>query len=143
MADEFEILFPEREVTLSTGERISVNEYGMRDGLRVDAFAGPMIADLHALLSQKLDDNTVLIELNAVFGRHEDIVMRAIAIATDRPVDWVDALSDPDGLKLRMTWWGVNSSFFTNRLVQIGQAKLSHLLKSLLGSDDMAAAGKN
>lgn len=140
-AEEHEILFPDREVTLSTGEQVTVNEYSFRDGLRMDAFAAPLIADLRQLLLAEPDEDAMLAQLDQLFGLHAEIVMQAIAIATAKTVEWLDALGDSDGQKLRLTWWSVNRDFFLRRLVRPRQATLKAWLQSSPDSSATATAG--
>ena len=131
MADDVEILFPQREVELSTGESVTVNEFSLLDGLKVDAFAGPLINDLHALFegAQIEDVSTALID--AAFGRHADIVIRALSIATGKPVEWFESVNDGDGQALVHTLWAVNNLFFIRRLVTVHQAKHFHSQRRL------------
>lgn len=123
--EELEILLGCKQVTLATGEEVTVREYGgFLEGMRVDAIASPVIQDLHALFSEISDGGDFnLLELAAVFGAHEEVIARLIAMACDKPEDWVKSLNDEDGQLLLMAWWSTNQGFFLRRITRAHIAK--------------------
>jgi len=114
-ADDLGILHPDQTITLA-GEEITVREFPHIDGIKAGAIARAMIEDLGAAIdadAASVDYGTV----EDVFSRHTDTLVRLESMSTGKPEDWVRALNDADGRVLDMTFWVVNSGFFTRRLV--------------------------
>ncbi len=127
--NELEILIPDQQLTLSTGESITVHEYNFMEGLRVDALAGSLVRRLQDLFmsSEQVDTEFRLHDLAAVFGEEPVILSRLLAIACEREPAWVEALSDQDGQLLLLAWWNVNRFFFVRRLVtELGARTAQH-----------------
>ena len=53
-----------------------------------------------------------------------------ISLSTGQPIPWIEGLRDRDGQALSMTFWRVNSGFFTRRLVFGGA--LSRAMRQML-----------
>lgn len=131
MANDIDILFPERSVTLTTGEVVEVHEFSMREGMQANAFAYPLIAALENLFDGAAAEDVGTHLIDKAFGEHADIMLRCTAMATGKPQDWLDALNDEDGQRLTHAVWSVNKDFFIRRLVQMRQAKNFHTPRSL------------
>lgn len=117
MGDDAEILFPDLEVTLRTPggeETVTVREYRFGQSARVMPLARPLLADFAELSVESVEgDLAPLFELQA---RHWDAFLDLVAIAVDRPRDWVEALPDAAGQKLAVAYWQVQTPFFVRRL---------------------------
>ena len=115
-AEDLNILMPDNELTIG-GEKIVVREYRFFEGLRLQADEKPFFDDLYVLLAEasrppSFDDVLDLI------GRHDFSVALMVGLATDRPIEWVQALGESDGDALLLTWWQVNSGFFVRRVMR-------------------------
>ncbi len=115
---EEEILFPDIDLELD-GHPVKISEYRFIDGMKVNVLARLMLVDLAALFSTAGADHDAISmpALNAIFGQHAEVVLELIALSTGENPLWIADLSDDDGQLLLMTWWRVNSAFFTRRLV--------------------------
>jgi hypothetical protein len=136
-AEELEILLPDREAELASGERVQVKELTFLQGLKAARRAGPLLEDLAQLFERELgaedageDEGLGLADLGAVFAGHEDVLLELLAMSTGRSTEWLAALGDADGQAVLMTFWAVNSDFFVRRLVarQAGRMR-SELVK--------------
>ncbi len=118
-AEELDIIKGERAVTLSDGREIPVREYrAFLEGLKVDAIAAGLEADLAAALSGKRQaDADTLLVLAGAFGKHPETLAELLAMATDLDAEAIKALPDADGQTLLITWWGLNANFFMRRIV--------------------------
>lgn len=123
MAGDLDILVPDRDVRLKTGEVVEVRAFSLRDGMKANAFAWPLIIELEALFDGAQLDDVAAHLVDETMGRHAEIMVRLISIATGKPIEWLDALDDDDGQALQHILWAVNSDFFTRRLLQVRQAR--------------------
>lgn len=130
MADDVDILFPDQTVELSTGEKVTVHQFTIEDGMRADTFAYPLVASIHRLCDGAPVDHVPATAVNAVLGRHIEIMFGLLAIATGKSSEWLRALGDVDGQLLISKLWSVNVGFFMHRLVMIHQAKKFQSVKS-------------
>lgn len=130
MADDVDILFPDQTVKLSTGEKVTVRQFTIEDGMRADTFAYPLIADIHRLYDGAEVDMVPVTGVMGVLGKHVDITLELLSIAISHPVEWIKALGDADGQLLLQKLWAVNTGFFMHRLVMIHQAKKFQSVKS-------------
>lgn len=113
LAKELEILQPDREVDIA-GEKIAVREYTWTEAIGLGRIAAPLIEDLNRLFS---DAEPTLDGLMVALEGHKQSLFELISKAIDRPVEWIEKLSDADGLLLLHVFWRVNSGFFVRRLV--------------------------
>ena len=109
------IVLPDRDITLrdtQTGEPmdVTVREYRFREGLRAQALAGGLIADIAALSADP--DRFSPSAVNAVLGKHAEAWIDLCALATDLGRDVIGALREPDALTLSLAVWEVNCGFF-------------------------------
>ena len=123
--DELEILLGSRQVALSTGEEITVREYGaFIEGMHVDKIARQVIQGLQELfLELQQGKDFRLQDLSAVFGSSPDAMIKLLAMACDKPEGWVSGLTDEDGQRVLLVWWSMNQNFFLRRLVTEGLAQ--------------------
>lgn len=110
-----ETLLPDRTLTLG-GEEVTVREFRFGESFRVIPLARPILADLAALRgSDSAGDDLGVFE--DLLARHWEATLELMAIAADRPREWIEALPDQDGQLLAWTFWAVNGPFFMRRLV--------------------------
>lgn len=117
-ADDLEIIHPERSAEIA-GRVVVVREYGFIEGLRLRGQLQPLLDDLVLLFDQQ---HFQLDAIEAVLGRHADLVVDLVAIAADVEPAWVSGLSDQDGTHLLHLWWGANGPFFVRRAISQVQA---------------------
>lgn len=130
-----ELIAPDSSITIGD-EKIEVRAFRFLEGLRATAIARPLIDDMRKLFQG--EDDIAPNALLDLFGKHAEIWVQLVAISTRREVDWVKALGDIEGTTLLMTFWGINKSFFTTRLI-LGAAvneaaELSRTLQSVNSS---------
>ena len=118
MVTDEEIIFPDVDLDLA-GKPVKVSEYRFIDGMKVASLARPLLVDMAYLFSHAADgpESLSLTLINDMFGKYPDLMVELIAISTGEDPDWIASLSDEYGQLLLMTWWRVNSAFFTRRLV--------------------------
>ncbi|WP_420010455.1 DUF6631 family protein [Tateyamaria sp.] len=114
------IVLPDRDITLGhpqTGAsmEVTVREYRFRDGLKAQALAGDLIADIAALSDDEVKFSATA--MNALFGKHADAWIDLCALATGLGQHEIATLREPDALTLSLAVWEVNSSFFTSRIL--------------------------
>jgi len=114
-APDYEVLFPDVSITLR-GESVTVREYSFVEGLQAASLARGLLRDLGDLFLDADQSEPDLGDIEAVMGAHAGVVVELIALATDRPAEWVGALPDADGQRLLLTWWAVHRDFFGRRL---------------------------
>lgn len=114
--NDLDVLLPDRDITLR-GEPVTVREFSFVQGLKAEPLVRPMINDLQTLFAAEAGEDVEFSRLAEIFGRHADAFLRLVSLCVDRPVEWIEQLSDEDGQLLTMTFWTVNARFFTRRLV--------------------------
>lgn len=114
--DQADVLAPPSTEEIA-GELVTVREYSWADALRAAPFARPIVDEFRSLFEHLGPDGEVEMEdLEAVFAKHADAFLELVAIATDRPVSWLQELPSEDGLVLMYQFWNCNQHFFTGRL---------------------------
>lgn len=117
-AEDLEIIHPERSAEIA-GRVVVVREYGFIEGLRLRGQLQPLLDDLVVLFDQQRFE---LDAIEAVLGKHADLVVDLVAIAADVEPAWLSGLSDQDGTHLLHLWWGANGPFFVRRAISQVQA---------------------
>ncbi len=112
---DMETLFPDQTVTIQ-GKKITVREFRYREGIDAAALAGPLLADLRALMAD-VGDEISPEALNTLIAKHRDIWVDLVARSCGCEVGWVAKLPDRDGMQLDIAFWGANCDFFMRRLV--------------------------
>ncbi|WP_157606738.1 DUF6631 family protein [Sedimenticola selenatireducens] len=115
--EELEILIPDRDITLTTGETVTVREFRFYESLKLEPTAMPIIQSFADIGEdwETIDINRLL----SVFSSHAEEFTQLLAASVNREVDWVKGLSDKDGTILSTTFWSVNQSFFVRRLLAL------------------------
>ena len=114
-AEDLEVLFPDRDVTVrdpDSGEPVTltVREFRYLEGLRVQVSARDFIA---ALADARGDRDAV----HDALAVHADVWADLIARAADRDPAWIARLSDRDGDAVAVAAWGANRDFFLRRIL--------------------------
>jgi len=113
--NDLDVLFPDRTLTIA-GEEITVREYRFLEGLKVQAIADPVVAAL-AQIALTGGDATPEVQ-DAVLAQHAEAVAMLIALACDKPMQWVAQLRGAEGEALQQAWWAANAGFFVRRVRQ-------------------------
>jgi hypothetical protein len=113
--DDLQVIAPDRTLRID-GRDVIVREYRFLEGLRLQAVAEPLVAQLAelALQEQSLPPE----KLDAVIAQHPEDVVQMIALACDQPADWVANLHGVPAENLFAAWWTVNAGFFVRRVQQ-------------------------
>jgi hypothetical protein len=105
MSDDAQVLFPGKEVTLSSGEAIKVEPFTFIECMTSAAKYARSFAG-------SLKTGSVL---DIVADGGED-VLKLVQLAVKKPPDWWAKLMPDDGLALTSAVLSVNRDFFTQRL---------------------------
>ncbi|MFW6077413.1 MAG: DUF6631 family protein [Hyphomicrobiales bacterium] len=118
-----EVLFPERTLTVD-GEAVTVREFSFLEEMRLAAMAEPLLERLREL---SFDDEQSLTsrDLERAFVEHEAVFVELLAVAVDKPADWVRGLTRKNGQALMTTFWSVNHAFFTERMITLQLDRLT------------------
>lgn len=128
-ADEREILFPDRTITLA-GRPVTIRELRFADALAIEEDVQPLVKDLGDFLAG--DEPPSLPALMRLFARHADLFLSLTARCTGLGLEEIRGLSDRDGQVLMMAFWEVNKGFFTRR------AQLDSMSRILAAESGMA-----
>lgn len=114
LANELEVLHPERVVKLSDGKRkLMVREYGHVEWMLMLAEWEPLIA---AIAEQLRAGAQVSYEQAlGVIAQHIEPMLPLIGQAADLTPDEIRALAPDDGERLFLAWWSANGRFFVVR----------------------------
>lgn len=95
------------------GETIEVLELTYGQSMRLSAALEPLIGAMAEALD--LDDPGKGIEM--IMARHPESWAALICAATGKPPEWLDTLTDEQGVALQARAWSCNSGFFARRLI--------------------------
>lgn len=110
------ILFPNADLDIG-GETVTVREFGFMESMKLEPIAYPLI---QALADIGADWASVSHrEVMQVIADHDLAYAKLIAASVDRPLDWVQGLSDKEGMALSTAFWRVNNGFFVRRLLTL------------------------
>ena len=122
-ADELEVLFPDREVTVRDPDSgapvtLTVREYRFLEGLEATASARPLVAALAELVSDPdEDEGPDALAIEAALAAHAATWLELVARACGRDAAWLARLGDADGRALSEAMWAANGGFFLRRVV--------------------------
>lgn len=120
-ATEEEILFPNADLEIG-GETVTVREFGFVESMKLEPIAYPIIQALADIGEEW--DTVGHTEVMRVIADHDEAYARLIAASVNRPLEWVQRLSDKDGMTLSTAFWKVNNGFFVRRLLTLMLPKL-------------------
>ena len=130
--EELTILYPSIKITIA-GIEVEIKEYSLQQQLRYNHKLAPFVASLQQELA-KSDEFSVDDVIACVADNYQD-VLELIAISISQPVEFVANLSGEDAENLLLTWWAVNSNFFTRKAVTPIMERLAKdNLKTLAGA---------
>ena len=116
-ATDAEILFPEREIEIN-GEKVTVREFTFAQGLKAAHLAQPIVHDLGEVIRETNIEELSYDAIDLIFSDHAEPFMQLLSIASGLDVESIEKLPEGDGQLLAMTFWEVNSGFFTRRIVR-------------------------
>lgn len=129
MADELEILLPERTLMVN-GLQVTVHEYTLAEQLQHRQPLREISGGLSEAMSAAPEAEIPLETLFDVLGERWPSVVKALAVSCGQPVEWVSELTGEDSETLLLTWWGVNADFFTRNAIRPALEKLVRDLQS-------------
>ena len=125
LTEEAAIILPDRDLKITDpdGEpvAITVREYRFKDGLKAQAIGCDLI-DALSIMSEDAKAFTAP-AIQGVLGGHADAWLELCAIATGKPLEWIERLSDTDGTAISLAVWDVNQTFFLGRLLGATMAR--------------------
>lgn len=136
--DETRIVMGFDEVEIQ-GKSIKVNEFTFPQELKALSIAEPVINEIADLYVKGGDPDMLVIE--RVFYEHADAMINLLSISTGKPVEWFNALPGKYANALFLTFWGMNSHFFTQRIASrfiMGNPALLKTSKEKSGSENSA-----
>nr|DAI22397.1 MAG TPA: hypothetical protein [Caudoviricetes sp.] len=114
--DKLTILFPAQKLQLN-GEEVEIKEYTLLQQLQHNALFMPFVSSLRTTLS-KDEAEFGLEPLMACISAHYQDVLDMVALSINKPVEFVNELTGEDADAVLLTWWTVNSDFFTRKAMQ-------------------------
>jgi Family of unknown function (DUF6631) len=118
--NELEILHPDQEIELA-GEKITVREFRFGESLKLTPKVQPMIAAMSDSLTDKDAASETLV---VMAGDYSDLFLELIEVSTGKSREWIEALTDADGMTLLSAFWQVNRPFFMRRLLLHSTARM-------------------
>lgn len=131
MQDELKTLFPEVEVTLKSGEVVTV--YPLKFGQLAKAaglmtnVVGSAIVGYNDLLA---DPNSTASAIGRALIESGEDLYNLLALGLKRDRAWFDELDMDDGIKLTTTFVEVNSDFFVKQALPLVLKSLGKLKKT-------------
>lgn len=113
--DDLTILHPDREVTLTTGECLSVREYAHMQWLRLLPQAEPLVAAFAQRISAGQDPDYDL--ALSTIGAHPGELLPVVCESLGRTPQWLHAQNADDLEIILLAWWAANAHFFARRAV--------------------------
>lgn len=113
--DELTILFPEQYLTLN-GEEVKVKEYSLAQQLQYRHKMTPFIEYLRQCLGDEQGEFNMDKLLDCLAQDYQN-VLELVALSINKPVDFVANLTGEEAEQLLLSWWAVNSDFFTLKAV--------------------------
>ena len=122
-----EILFPNKEVLLTTSEVITISPFTFGQLPKALKFAnklGVLAIDLYK--TGRLDNKEMAASnIIAVISEGGDDLINLLSLSIGKPREWFDTLDTVDGIKLVTAFFEVNIDFFTKKVMpQLSEAML-------------------
>lgn len=94
----------------------------------------PVIGSINELLETDTSDTHFAMQIAELLANHSEDVLKAVAIAIDKPESWVSDLDMAQAIELVQAVIEVNMDFFGQRLVPHFNQAIQHLGTRLGGS---------
>ena len=119
LTEEAAIILPDRALAITGPDgdpvTVTVREYRFKDGLQAQAVGRDLIEAL-SIMSEDVKAFTAP-AIQGALGYHADAWLELCAMATGKPVEWIERLSDTDGTAISLAVWDVNQTFFLGRML--------------------------
>lgn len=119
MSEEIQTLFPGKEVTLTSGEVITIKPFTfgqLPKALKIGQKLGTLLADLYK--QGKFEDRAnVSSNLMVIIGEGGEDLIELIGLGINKPRAWFDNLQGDDGITLTIAFLEVNIDFFTKKMM--------------------------
>lgn len=116
---EIQTLFPGKEVTLSTGETITIKPFTfgqLPKALKLSQKIGQALADSYN--AGKLSDAKVAVSAAIeVLAEGGEEIIELVGLATGKPRAWFDTVPGEDTLDILNAFIEVNKDFFTQKVL--------------------------
>jgi hypothetical protein len=108
----YKILFPEEEITLESGEVVTVRPISFSKSLKFSKALGAIFEKFQkgSLRLIKDEDDKQTLDTSAIFETAGDEVITLMSIALDKPKEWFDTITPVDGLALAELIFKQNST---------------------------------
>lgn len=112
--DDLQILHP-HQTQIIAGKEITVREYGWVEGLKLRSTMQPIVADFQEIIERGQSPEGEDIEI--ILSKHAAVVVELIAASANVDIEFMETLSDEEGSKLELAWWGCNGHFFIQKAI--------------------------
>ncbi|MBB3103800.1 DUF6631 family protein [Azomonas macrocytogenes] len=114
---DLDILNPDKHLTIA-GEKIVMRELRFGQLMEFGVELKAVSDDFSALADQELEGDAGIDRLLDILFENKWAVMPLVSACCDKPVEWIDGLTQQEGQDLLIIWWLANNSFFVNRRVR-------------------------
>ena len=108
---DMSVLFPDSTLTLA-GREVIVREFTYKEALNLSVTAYPLLSTM----AEAASEGAGYLLFDKVIPPHWDLWLKLLSIATGEDPAWIEGLNNRDGELLTLTFWRVNSDFFTRRI---------------------------
>lgn len=131
MTEEIKILFPGKELNLSTGEQLIIKPFTFGQLPKALSLASKISFILAEMYNEgKFEDKKKISQnLMQVLSQGGEDLIQLIALGVDKPREWFDGLPGDDGINVMVAFLEVNIDFFTQRMMPQLLAQVEKLPK--------------
>jgi hypothetical protein len=115
--DDLNILQPEPVIVEVGSESVEVLPLKFGQFGAFTRAVQPMIADMNMAFSEDKAEGTFAIDIAVLLSKHCEALIKSVAVAIEKPLEWVESLGMDDAIKLIQAVLEVNMDFFAQRLV--------------------------
>jgi hypothetical protein len=91
----------------------------------------PMIEDVNVIFAEDKADSVFAFDLASLLSKHSELLIKAVSIAIQKPLEWVELLDMAEAIKLIQAVLEVNMDFFAQSLVPTLNQAMQSLSKKL------------
>lgn len=126
MTDELEIMFPNKDITLSNGQVVTVQPLKTSQLPKALAVVKSASGPLMALVESGAQDTSMVLEVMAAAG---DDFLALVAMSIKKQVSYFDSLPADDGIALCALFVEVNGDFFIQKVLPAATKMMENLSK--------------